>query len=222
MCIDVEDLIEKIIVDSSKSVNLFRQLTDTIATMTLPYPYTSTVGHPNNIKNDKFINDKLCALYDNNKITGDPKEYQIFDVIRHSFLHYCSGGVYDLFKYRETEEWYPKIVIRKNIGKRDDINALDDEIIIYRGTSCDEFESGKFSQSWTLDKDIAYEFAFIRYADRPKYANTVRALVEAKVKKEHIYHYIKSDREKEAIIDEREIITGSSKLLSDSNNLHNN
>jgi len=218
MCIDIENLIEKIIVDSPNSIDFFRRLTDTIATITLPYSYTSTVGHPDNIKNDIFINDKLCTLYDNYKVTDDLKEYQIFDAIRHLFLHYCNGGVYESFKYRETEEWYPKIIIRKNIGKRDDIDALDDEITIYRGTSCDEFESGKFSQSWTLDKDIAYDFAFIKYANRPKYTNTSRALVEVKINKEHIYHYIKSDREQEVIIDEREIIQGSLDSLSNLNN----
>ncbi len=215
MCIDVEDLINKILTDTSESINLFKKLIDMISTMILPYAYTSEICSLANMQNDKFINIRLHELYEKYKVTSNQEEYQIFDVIRHAFILYCNGGVYDVFKYMETEEWYPKVIIRENIGKRDDINVLDDEIVVYRGTSKDEFTSGNFSQSWTIDKNVAYDFAFHKYIGRPKYLNTIRVVLEAKVNKKNAYYFSKSDTEKEVIIDERKIIPYSPQIIAE-------
>ncbi len=213
MNIDVDDLTNKILNDVPNSISLFQSLIDFISTITLPYTYTSEMGSFNNIKNEDFINKELSRFYEKYKITDTVAEYNLFDSVRHAFLLYSSGGIYDLFKHRETEEWYPKVIIRKNIGSREDIDVLNDKITVYRGTSKDEYESCQFSQSWTTDKGIANDFAFYRYVGLPKYANTLRALVEAKINKKDIYLFSQNDYEKEVILDERKLIKSSIKPI---------
>jgi hypothetical protein len=82
---------------------------------------------------------------------------------------------------------------------------MDSQIVIYRGTSNTEYESGEFSQSWTTCKDVAYKFAFIHYKGQANYQNTLRVVLKAKIDKRFIYYYNGDDDEKEVILDERKI-----------------
>lgn len=42
-------------------------------------------------------------------------EYSIFDSFCHAFIFFKQYGLYELYKHREAEEWYPKIIIRSKI-----------------------------------------------------------------------------------------------------------
>ena len=52
--------------------------------------------------------------------------------------------------------------------KRRVYDELPDVVMIYRGMSVKEFNSGDFRLSWTLDKNIAEEFKKKRTALRAK------------------------------------------------------
>jgi len=168
MGICLNDLSQKILSDAPSNTDFFKQLVDFILTLNPPYQY-GELGHINNRKNHQYLDKELYNFFNKFNFGNDSLEHFIFDNIRHAFINYCKGGILEVYKYREAEVWYPKIIIQSNIEDKIDIDKLDQEITIYRGTSDIEYNSSKFSQPWTLDKDIARDFAFIHYATQPKY-----------------------------------------------------
>ena len=86
------------------------------------------------------------------------------------------------------------------MGKREDIDLLDNEIIIYRGTSLKEYESGTFSQSWSLDIDIARNFAFSHYFRQKMFSDTMRVVIKTEIIKSEIFYYSNDNNEKEVVI----------------------
>lgn len=208
MNICLADLSEKILSDSPQHILFFRNLIDYMTEIKTPYQY-GELGSSNNNKNQDYLNDKLFKFTKKWIDEEDIIAYEIYDNLRHAFVIYNEFGVYEVYKLREAELWYPKVIIRNNIGSRDFMKKLDNKVIVYRGTSNDEYESRKFSQAWTTSKDIAYQFAFMHYQGYPKYQNTERVLVKAKIDKQFIYYYNEDENEKEVILDEREILIDS-------------
>ena len=142
---------------------------------------------------------------DKNGINDEKDSYYIFDNLRHAFNSYKFGGLIQFYERAEKEDWYPKIVINSFLGKQENIDLLDNEITVYRGTSFTEYESGIFSQSWSLDKDIARKFAFVHYMRQTSYSNTKRVLLKTEINKNDIFYYNKDNNEKEVIINPNNI-----------------
>ncbi len=215
MNICLVDFKKKLLSDASTQLIFFKDLIDFMISLEPPYKY-SEIGDCsdiNNIKNDEFLNFEMITFLKKSSILDDSNEYYIFDILRHAFISFKEGGLYSLYKHREAEVWYLKIIIRQNMGCRADINNLNNEVIIYRGTSEDEYTSKKYGQSWTLSKKIADDFAFVHYSGQTDYENTTRVTIKTKIKKESIYYYNKDDDEKEIIVDERKIIVNSSEVV---------
>ena len=214
MGICLEDLNQKIISDASSNIIFFRELVDFILTLTIPFKY-GELGHVNNEKNQKYLDEKLFNFFEKYHFEDDSSEYIIFDNIRHAFINYCKGGIIEVYKYREAEVWYPKVIIKSNLGDKKAISSLNDEVIIYRGTSKDEYELGEFGQSWTLDEEVARNFAFVYYCNQDSYKNTIRVILKAKILKTNIYYHQKDDREKEVIVNSNQIILDSLQILDE-------
>ena len=138
-------------------------------------------------------------------IKEDTEEYYTFDSIRHAFISFKAGGIYNLYKHREAECWYPKVLIRNNMGISSNVDDLDSEITIFRGTSKEEYDSAIYSQSWTLYRKVAEEFAFKHYENQEDYKTTSRIVLQTSISKNHVYYYDKYDDEQEIIIDERKL-----------------
>jgi len=214
MNICIDDLTQKILSEASCSILFFEKLIDFITTLKPPYPYRD-LGHLNNSKNIKFLNSKLSEFLEKHGIDQDSKTYFIFDNIRHAFIKYCSGGVLAIYKGREADVWYPKIIIRSNIGDRKDIEQLNSKVTIYRGASKYEYDSKEFGQSWTLDSDIAKKFAFEHYEGQVGYSDTVRVILKTTIDKANIYYYQKEDREKEVIINTNKLLFSTIDILNE-------
>jgi len=149
---------------------------------------------------EDFINKEVDNFMKQNNLIESNKDYYIFDSIRHAFIGFKEGGILQMYQYTQNEEWYPKITISQYIGIDKDINKLDNELIIYRGTSKDEFISKKFGQSWTLNYNIAYDFAFIHYKHQAKYKNSSRIILKTIVSKDIVFYYKENQIEDEVII----------------------
>ncbi len=211
MCIDMVNLNETIEKNSMSQLEFFRKLIDTMLSLKIPDNYLDIDNFDLNHKYDNLINTKLLTLSDQYEIEGHTMTYAIFDNLRHAFISYKSGGIYNLYKNREAESWYPKIVIRDIINPNH-INTLDKEIQIFRGTSRVEYDSQNFSQSWTTDIKIANKFAFLHYADQINYQDTLRVILETKINNKDIYYFNIDDDESEIIVDERKIIYQNVKI----------
>jgi hypothetical protein len=120
-----------------------------------------------------------------------------------------------MYKYREAEGWYPKIIIKENIGTRKHVNTLDPNITIYRGTSKDEYNSKEFGQSWTINKTVANEFAFNHYLGQPEHQGTKRVVIKTTINRTNIFYFDKDDYEKEVIIDTKAIIIDSVEICEE-------
>ncbi len=214
----INDLNNKILSDVPNNYIFFRNLIDFIINLKVPYEYEpNSLMSYNNDENREFINNEMYEFLKNNGLNEESEEHFIFDNIRHAFINFKQGGILNMYQYREAEVWYPKIVIDKFIGNVYDINELDDEVIIYRGTSKDEYGAKKFGQSWSINKKVAYEFAFVHYKNQPNYMNTNRVLLKAKIKKEFIYYFDKNGREKEAIIDSSKLLASTLEIIEEKN-----
>lgn len=150
--------------------------------------------------NEEYFKKQWNDFWIENKISSDKDNYYIFDTLRHSFSSFKFGGLIQLYERAEKEEWYPKIIINKFIGKDDDIDLLHSDVTIYRGTSFEEYQEGNFSQSWSLRQDIAKGFAFNHYRRQQLYSGTKRVVLQTKISKKSIYYYDKNNNEQEVIV----------------------
>lgn len=213
MCICLDGLNNEILSEAKESVLFFHKLIDFLIDLEFPYPFENIQISNANEENIKFLNLKLDEFLEDNKLKEDSSDSRIFDEIYHAFRTFKLNGLLGLYLARSGEVWYPKIIIDKNLGSRDDIENLEEEIIVYRGTSLDEFNSGKFSQSWTLSEEVASDFAFKHYRQQPSFVNTMRVVVEANLNKKDIYFYNKALDEQEVIINSSKLIVGSIKII---------
>lgn len=89
---------------------------------------------------------------------------QIYDLFNYLRL-YREGGVFKLFKERQAEWMGPKIRINElDVPPWDPVN-LKEPIIVYRGMSKTEYDSGDFGQSWSIRHEVAHRFATETYSD---------------------------------------------------------
>lgn len=206
MSICIDNLTKKILNDVPNSSCFFNDLFEYMMHIEIPYAYDSNnLSNPDNQKIRKHLDKKLYEFFEKNGFTENNKEYLIFDAISHCFINFKEDGIVRMYKNRLPEFWYPKVIITKFIGIKENIDELDDEILIFRGTSQEEFDSGIFGQSWSLSKSIANKFAFEYYKHQEYYQNTYRLVLSTSIKKDSILFYDKNrkehSREDEVIVD---------------------
>lgn len=211
MSICIDDLTNKILNDVPNSSWFFNDLFEYMMKLIVPYTYDpSNLSNPNNQKNNKYLDKKLYDFLKSNGFTEDSDEHFIFDNIRNCFIRFKENGIIRMYQYREAEVWYPKIIINNFLGITEDIEELDDEVLIFRGTSQAEYDSGIFGQSWSLSKSIANKFAFEYYKHQEHYQNSFRVILSTTIKKDNILFY-----EKNGIRKEDEVIVDTHKLSKD-------
>lgn len=203
MSICVEDFMEKLHTLSNDSQNVLSSFVEYISTLEPQRPFNDNEEIIS--QNYSYLNKKLYAFIENSTIKEDTEEYYTFDSIRHAFISFKAGGIYNLYKNREAEYWYPKVLIRNNMGISSNVDDLDSEITIFRGTSKEEYDSAIYSQSWTLYREVAEEFAFKHYEHQEDCKTTSRIVLQTNISKSHVYYYDKHDDEQEIIIDERKL-----------------
>jgi len=128
----------------------------------------------------------------------------VLDSLRHAFCSFAFGGLHQLFTRQENETWYPKIVLDEEL-KPNDIDTLPDNFTLYRGSDLAEFNSKIYGQSWTTNKDVAYDFAYKHYADQHWFEESQRTIFSAQFQKLHVYF---SDQSCEF-----EVVVDTSKLV---------
>ena len=203
LCIDLDYLFEEINKFSDDKSLILKYL-EMLILINLPHKEFN-LGDNEFFENEEYFRKQIIGFWNKNKINDEKDSYYIFDNLRLAFNSYKFGGLIQLYERAEKEYWYPKIVIDNFLGKAEDINSLNDEIIVYRGTSFKEYESGIFSQSWSLDKDIARKFAFEHYRRQLFYSNTERILLKTKINKSDIFYYDGDNIEKEIVINSKDI-----------------
>ena len=112
MSVDMIDLNETIEKNSMSQLEFFRKLIDTMLSFKIPDNYLDIGDFDLNHKYDNLINTKLLTLAEQYGIEDHTMTYTIFDNLRHAFISYKLGGIYNLYKHREAASWYPKIIIR--------------------------------------------------------------------------------------------------------------
>lgn len=118
--------------------------------------------------------------------------YDLFLVIH----TYRSRGKLEAYRLPDPQWLIPTITITKKDEVRLPPAPLNEPITIYRGMSCCEFHAKKYRQSWTLDPNIAEDFAFSHYFDLKK----PRMVAKAKIKINGIIHWDSNGSEKEVIV----------------------
>lgn len=194
MSICIDDLTIKILKDVPYNSSLFNNLFEYMIDLYIPYKYKD-MSHLENKKLRQYLNEKLYKFLEQNNITESSKEYMIFDAICHCFINFKEDGILKMYKNRQPEFWYPKVIITKFIGMKEDIDELDNEVLIFRGTSQEEFNSGIFGQSWSLSKAVANKFAFNTYKNIDHHKNTLRVILSTTIKKDSILFYDKNRKE---------------------------
>jgi len=200
MCICMIDLNHKILTEAPREVIFFKKLMEHYLKITFPYNPENTLTDIEQNENYNLLEKELIFFFKNHMLETDSNALKIYEELYHALRSYTKEGLLGLYKHKDATYWYPKIIISKNIGSRDDIESLDEEIIIYRGTSLNEYTSKTFAQAWTLNKDIASSFAFTHYIGQPNYINTERVVIESRINKNDIYFYDKSLAEQEVVI----------------------
>ncbi len=201
MCLCLEDLGNHLESTVPSKLDFFRDFFEFLVELNPPNTAVE-LGSSEYFENDEYLNTEIMQFSERFGIASGTDEYFIVDSLRHAFISFKQGGLLSLYKHREAENWYPKVVIRQRLG----VNDLKGEIEIYRGTSKYEYDSGIISQSWTLKKEIAHDFAFKHYQNHGSYLNSERVVLKTKINVCHIYYYNEFDNEQEVIIDEREIL----------------
>ncbi len=204
MCINLEDLNLKILIEAPNFIEFFKNLIDITINLDIPNNYFDINNLDMMYKYDKIINSSLMRLSKQYNIKENSKEYFIFDELRHSFLLFKRSGLIGLWEGREAESWYSKIIIKK-VLEPNDIHLLDSKITIFRGTSKEEYESKRFGQPWTLDIIVAEKFAFTHYAGQEDHKDTLRVILKTSINRKYIYYYSKDNNEKEIIIDTQKL-----------------
>lgn len=118
-------------------------------------------------------------------------------------------GLLALFLFAESDSWEPLPKIRMSLYsemiKEDQVfyDDFPDEITIYRGTSMEEYTSGKFGQSWTLSVDVANYFAF--GLKQEKCNSHDRIVIKTQIQKEILYAYSNQNQEDLCIVEPNKI-----------------
>ncbi|MDT9644609.1 hypothetical protein [Pseudomonas sp. JV245A] len=147
------------------------------------------------------INNYSAELSEN---LADTEALPILDSLRHAFFSFARNGLHELFTCQENEEWYPKVILSKEL-RPNDISELPSLVTLYRGTDIAEHNSSSYGQSWTTCKEIAYFFAFEYYVGQPSFDVGKRVILKTKITKEHVY-FSNQTGEFEVVIDVGKIL----------------
>lgn len=138
------------------------------------------------------FNDFACE----NLVSNDyPLRDQLFDLFNYLRM-YRDGGVFKLFKSRQSEWSGPKIKITKVDAPSSDVHKLNEKINVYRGMSILEYESALYGQSWTTDVKVARGFAFETYSGISR-----GIVVKGVVNRNSVIYFSQSDSELEVIVE---------------------
>ena len=201
MCINISIYEERIMKYSKEHVDYFRELGRFI------------IGY--NIDNPMQFIDESQKLQKKYKISSD-NSIETAHVLTHSvkLFREKGGGLLSLFLFSESDSWEPLPVIKKSLysemDEEDQIfyDNLPDKVMVYRGTSMKEYETGKFGQSWTLDKSVAKYFAFKLTQEKDNSVG-IRIVLKTCIDKSNIYAYSRQNEEALCIIESDNIIVGN-------------
>jgi L-rhamnose mutarotase len=201
MCINISIYEERIMKYSKEHVDYFRELGQFI----IEY----------NIDNPMQFIDESQKLQKKYKISSD-NSIEIAHVLTYSvkLFREKGGGLLSLFLFSESDSWEPLPVIKKSLysemDEEDQIfyDNLPDKVMVYRGTSMKEYETGKFGQSWTLDKSVAKYFAFKLTQEKDNSVG-IRIVLKTCIDKSNIYAYSRQNEEALCIIESDNIIVGN-------------
>jgi len=185
--------------------NFLNELLDTLFLLEIPTDYFNK-DRPWDSTYSNEINQVCQDINEKHRIKESSDIYFIADTIRHVFSSYKKNGLLGLYKNRETEDWYPRVKISQIILPNN-IDSLEENIVIYRGTRETEYNSGRFSQSWTLDKDIASRFPISNTGGK-KYLDK-KIILKTIISKKDIFYFDSAD------IAEQEVIIDTDKIKKD-------
>jgi len=141
-----------------------------------------STNHFNNfVKEFNFLDDSLIFN-------------QLYDLFNYLRL-FREGGVFKLFKGRQAEWKGPQIRINESDVPSWDCRKLKEPIIIYRGMSNAEYESGDFGQSWSVSQKVAQRFTNETYSD-----TNSGIVVKARINIESVLYHDPQDCEGEVIV----------------------
>jgi len=130
----------------------------------------------------KKVNARFSKISNGISDTG----LEVLDSIRHAFYVFSNQSVKDLYFHHENECWYPKILISKTIDVEELID-YESTFIIYRGCDKSELADNSYGQSWTVNKEVAKDFAYRHYQNQSWFRKTQRIVVKAEIDKSNIY-----------------------------------
>ncbi|MGB5792963.1 hypothetical protein [Poseidonibacter sp.] len=195
--------LEKILIKYSTEKQLIEEYLEYLIDYSFPYNYP-VIGSLEWHKNDKDYEKYYTSFWENNDINDEKPYYELFDNFWRIIKHFKSNGIIFAYEKMDSEDlYYPKIILNKYYGNDDDINELDESITIYRGTSRDEYDSGDFSQSWSLSYDIAKKFAFEHYIWCKQ--GTCRVILKTDITKSDIFYFNKNNTEQEVIVNSNKL-----------------
>ena len=178
--------------------NFLNKLLNTLFSLEIPTDYFNK-DRPWDSTYDDEINQVFQDINKEYRIKESSDIYIIADIIIHAFSSYKKNGLLGLYKNRETEDWYPRVKISQIILPNN-IDSLEENIVIYRGTRETEYNSGRFSQSWTLNKDIASRFPISNTGGK-KYLDK-KIILKTIINKNDILYFDSADlTEQEVIVD---------------------
>ncbi len=141
------------------------------------------------------LNGSALALFDKFEIAQDGKQhaYDIGVALLNALKAFRQSGLLELYVYADTDEWAPLPKITKSLYSemsklyKDIYDSLPDILTIYRGTNLSEYNSGKYGQSWSLSREVAYRFAQDIGAKNNSKLN--RVVLESEINKANIFAY---------------------------------
>ncbi len=184
MCIDTQDLIEKI-----NSLGCGSHVGDICGMIE---DFIISLNKEDAEEEIQKIFLKYEHLFDNEHT------YAIIDPIRHAFAGFAYGGLHQLVTRQENEAWYPKVLLIKEL-KPNDIENLGENVEIYRGCSINEHMTQKYGQSWSTSKNVAEQFAYVHYQNQPWFNLQERAVLQSTISKTAIF-YSKQECEFEIVV----------------------
>lgn len=200
---DIEDILKYMNERKIEKVDFFVEL---LSYMKESYEENSS----NQNKKRKIDNDVLKIQKEhhvNTDIFDEDIAFIISDAIRQNYIYFCDGGIIQAWEQIQAEEWYPRIIFKEKI-EGFDIDTLPEEIILYRGTSQEEYDSESFGQAWSLKKSIAKKFAFEHYSRSTIHRDTKRMVLTAVIKKDKVLYYnTESQKDEEEVVIELDCIT---------------
>ena len=203
MCIDISAYEDRIVKYSKNDFTFFGELGRFLV--------ESDIGSPDFIKDSAKLQARHNIKSEESIETAHVLTYAV------KFFREIDGGLLASYVLIESENWQPLPKIEKSLYN--EMHTADQEIYnnlpnsnitIYRGTSLDEYESGSFGQSWSLDKAQANLFAFNLQQEKDNCG--VRVILSAMIDKEDIYAFSSHNQESLCIINPKKIIANTVKI----------